>query len=73
MRSSVMGTISVMIFAGFFVGQALFIFLQNYIAMDYLFLIISVPFMIAALFLLITRVKETKDADLDSITADTYN
>lgn len=73
MRSSVMGTISVMIFAGYFVGQAIFIFLQNYIAMDYLFLIISVPFMIISLLLLITKVKETKNVDLDHITADTYN
>ncbi len=73
MRSSVMGTISVMIFAGYFVGQALFIFLQNYIAMDVLFLIISVPFMIISLVLLITKVRETKDIDLDSITADTYS
>ena len=72
MRSSIMGTISVLIFAGYFVGQILFIILQNYIAMDLLFLIISVPFMILSLFILITKVKETKDVDLDSISADTY-
>ena len=72
MRSSVMGTISVMIFAGYFVGQVLFIILQNYIAMDWLFLIISLPFMAASLFFLITKVKETKDADLENITEDTY-
>ena len=73
MRSSIMGTISVLIFAGYFVGQILFIILQNYIAMDLLFLIISIPFMILSLLILITKVKETKDVDLDSITADTYN
>ena len=73
MRSSIMGTISVLIFAGYFVGQILFIIMQNYIAMDLLFLIISIPFMIASLLILITKVKETKDVDLDSITADTYN
>lgn len=73
MRSSVMGTISVMIFAGYFVGQFLFIWLQNYIAMDWLFLIISLPFMAASLYFLITKVKETRDADLENITPDTYS
>ena len=72
MRSSVMGTISVMIGAGMFLGQVLFIVLQNFMPMDLLFLIICVPFMAVSLFLLITKVRETKDADLDSITADTY-
>ena len=72
MRSSVMGTISVMIGAGMFLGQVLFIVLQNFMPMDLLFLIICVPFMAVSLLLLITKVRETKDADLDSITADTY-
>jgi MFS family permease len=72
MRSSVMGTISVMIGAGMFVGQFLFIFLQNYFAMDMLFLCICVPFMAISLFVLMAKVKETKGVDLDNITADTY-
>ena len=73
MRASVMGTISVMIGAGMFVGQALFIVLQNFVSMDILFLCICVPFMAVSLALLMTKVKETKDADLDNITAETYN
>ena len=72
MRASVMGTISVMIGAGMFIGQALFIVLQNFVSMDILFLCICVPFMAASLVLLMTKVKETKDVDLDNITADTY-
>lgn len=72
MRSSVMGTISVMIGAGMFIGQILFIVLQNFLSMDLLFLFICVPFMALSLLVLLTRVKETKDVDLDSITADTY-
>ena len=72
MRSSVMGTISVMIGAGMFLGQAIFIVLQNFVKMDLLFLFICVPFMALSLFVLMTKVKETKDVDLDSITADTY-
>ena len=72
MRASVMGTISVMIGAGMFIGQALFIVLQNFVSMDILFLAICVPFMAASLVLLMTKVKETRDVDLDSITADTY-
>ena len=62
----------VMIGAGMFLGQILFIVLQNFMPMDLLFLIICVPFMALSLLLLITKVRETKDADLDSITADTY-
>ena len=72
MRSSVMGTISVMIFAGSFIGQILFIVCQNYLPMDLLFLLICVPFMALSLILLMTKVRETKDVDLDAITADTY-
>lgn len=72
MRASVMGTISVMIGAGMFIGQALFIVLQNFVSMDLLFLFICVPFMAVSLVLLMTKVKETKDVDLDNITANTY-
>lgn len=72
MRASVMGTISVMIGAGMFIGQALFIVLQNFVSMDILFLCICIPFMAVSLILLMTKVKETKDVDLDNITADTY-
>jgi MFS family permease len=72
MRASVMGTISVMIGAGMFIGQALFIVLQNFLPMDLLFLLICVPFMAVSLLLLMLKVKETKNVDLDNITADTY-
>ena len=72
MRSSVMGTISVLIGAGMFIGQILFIVLQNFVAMDLLFLFICVPFMAISLIVLMTKVKETKGVDLDNITADTY-
>lgn len=72
MRASVMGTISVMIGAGMFIGQALFIVLQNFVSMDILFLCICVPFMALSLAVLMTKVKETKDVDLDNITAETY-
>lgn len=72
MRSSVMGTISVLIFAGSFIGQILFIVCQNFLPMDLLFLLICVPFIALSLLLLMTKVRETKDVDLDAITADTY-
>ena len=72
MRASVMGTISVMIGSGMFIGQALFIVLQNFVSMDLLFLCICVPFMALSLLVLMAKVKETKDVDLDNITADTY-
>ena len=72
MRSSVMGTISVLIGGGMFLGQALFIVCQNFMPMDILFMLICLPFMLLSLFILLVKVKETKDADLDSITADTY-
>ena len=72
MRSSVMGTISVLIGAGMFVGQALFIVLQNFLPMDLLFLLICVPFMANSLLVLLTKVKETKNLELDSIAAETF-
>ncbi len=72
MRSSVMGTISVLIGAGMFLGQAIFIVCQNFLPMDILFMIICLPFMLLSLVILLVKVKETKDADLDNITADTY-
>lgn len=72
MRSSVMGTISVMIGAGMFIGQIIFIVCQNFVAMDMLFVMICLPFMALSLLILMTKVKETKDADLDRITSDTY-
>jgi hypothetical protein len=40
--------------------------------MDLLFLLICVPFMAVSLLLLMLKVKETKNVDLDNITADTY-
>ena len=46
--------------------------LQNFVSMDILFLCICVPFMAASLLLLMLKVRETKDVDLDSITAETY-
>ena len=71
-RASVMGTISVMIGAGMFIGQALFIVLQNFVAMDVLFLCICVPFMALSLLVLMAKVRETKGVDLDAVTADTF-
>ena len=72
MRASVMGTISVMIGAGMFIGRILFIVLQNFISMDLLFLMICVPFMAVSLILIMLKVRETKDVDLDNVTADTF-
>ncbi|MBO7402190.1 MAG: MFS transporter [Lachnospiraceae bacterium] len=72
MRSSVMGTITVMIGSGMFIGQFTFIFLQNFFPMDILFLVLCVPFMLLSLIILMAKVKETKDVNLDEITVDTY-
>jgi hypothetical protein len=72
MRSSVMGTISVLIGSGMFIGQILFIIRQNFLSMDLLFLFICVPFMALSLFFLMTKVKETKYVDLDHVTVDTF-
>ncbi len=71
-RSSVMGTISVMIGAGMFIGQAAFIVLQNFVPMDVLFMVLCLPFMALSLLILLTKVKETKNVDLDNITEDTF-
>ncbi|MCR4673840.1 MAG: MFS transporter [Lachnospiraceae bacterium] len=73
MRSSVMGVMSVLIGAGSFIGQIIFIVCQNFVSMDVLFLIICVPFMALSLLILMTKVKETRDVDLEKVTADTFN
>ena len=72
MRSSVMGTITVMIGSGMFVGNALFIVGQNFIAKDVLFMIICLPFMVLSLLILMAKVKETRGIDLETVTADTF-
>ena len=72
MRSSVMGVMSILIGAGSFLGQVIFIICQNFLPMGTLFLIICVPFMILSLVILMTKVKETRDVDLDKVTADTF-
>ena len=72
MRSSVMGTITVMIGSGMFVGNALFIVGQNFIAKDVLFMIICLPFMVLSLLILMAKVRETRGIDLETVTADTF-
>lgn len=72
MRSSVMGTISVLIGAGMFIGQIAFIIGHNFIPVDVLFLVVCVPFMALSLITLMTKVKETKYVNLDEVTADTF-
>ena len=72
MRSSVMGTISVLIGGGMFVGNIAFIIGQNFLRMDTLFLVICVPFMILSLLILMAKVKETKDVDLDKLRMDSF-
>ena len=72
MRASVMGTISVLIGAGMFVGQGLFMLCQNFMPMDMVFLIISVPFMVISLLIIMLKVKETRDVDLENVSAETF-
>ena len=72
MRSSVMGTISVLIGCGMFVGNIAFIICQNFIPMDILCMIICLPFMALSLIILMLKVKETKDVDLDKVDANTF-
>ncbi len=74
MRSSVMGTISVFIGAGMFIGQFAFLGINalDVVPMDALFLIICIPFMVVSLIILMTKVKETSGVDLEKVTADTF-
>ena len=55
-----------------FVGNILFIILQNFLAKDIVFLIVCVPFMVLSLIVLMAKVKETRDVDLENVTADTF-
>ena len=46
--------------------------LQNFLAKDIVFLIVCVPFMVLSLIVLMAKVKETRDVDLENVTADTF-
>lgn len=67
-RASVMGTMSLLLMAGMLVGMVLIVVGQNFFPMGWLCFAVCVLFMLIALIILATKVHETKDVDLDTVT-----
>lgn len=67
-RASVMAVMSLMLMAGMMIGMVLIVVGQNFVDIGWLCLIVCVAFMVIALLILLTKVHETKDVDLDKVT-----
>lgn len=68
LRASVMAVMSLMLVAGALIGMVLIVVGQNYVNMGWLCLAVCCLFMVIALFILLTKVHETKDVDLETVT-----
>lgn len=67
-RASVMGVMSLMLLVGTLIGMALIVVGQNFMNMGWLCLVVCCLFIVIALVILLTKVHETKDLDLDTVT-----
>lgn len=67
-RASVMGVMSLMLVLGIVFGTVMVVVGQNYVDMGWLCLGVCCVFMVIALFILLTKVHETKDVDLNTVT-----
>lgn len=67
-RASVMGVMSLMLMGGTMLGMVLVVVGQNFVDMGWLCLGVCCVFMVIALLILLTKVHETKDVDLDKVT-----
>ncbi|MDY4490368.1 MAG: MFS transporter [Candidatus Faecousia sp.] len=67
-RASVMGTMSLLLFCGMILGMVLVVVGQNFFPMGWLCLCVCVPFMLVSLLILASKVHETRDVDLDTVT-----
>lgn len=68
LRASVMGVMSLMLLAGSLIGMALIVVGQNFMNMGWLCLAVCCLFIVIALVILLTKVHETKDVDLEAVT-----
>lgn len=67
-RASVTATIYLFLYAGMALSTVLVVVFQNFVDMGYFCLAMGVSFMAAGLIIMLKKVKETKGADLNSIT-----
>lgn len=72
-RSSVMGTMSLLLAGGMIIGMVIVVVGQNFFNMGWLCLAVCVPFMVVALLILLTKVHETKGVDLDTVTGSEWD
>ena len=67
-RASIVGTISLLGGLGMVVGMVIVVVGQNFFDMGWLNFAVCVPFMALSLWIMATKVAETKDVDLDTVT-----
>ena len=67
-RSSVMGTMNLLLIIGTVLGMGIVVLAQNFVDLGWICFAVCVPFMAISMVLLITRIHETKDVDMDRVT-----
>ncbi len=67
-RASVMAVMSLMLLVGTVLGMVLIVVGQNFMNMGWLCLAVCCLFIVVALFILLTKVHETKGVDLETVT-----
>lgn len=68
LRASVMAIMSLMLMAGMMIGMILVVVFQNMFDIGWVCFVVCLTFMVVALLILLTKVHETKDVDLDKVT-----
>ncbi len=68
LRASVMAIMSLMLMAGMMIGLVLVTVFQNTFDIGWVCFVVCLTFMVVALLILLTKVHETKDVDLDKVT-----
>ena len=72
-RSSVMGTMNLLLVIGTVIGMAIVVVAQNFVDLGWICFAVCVPFMAISMILLITKVHETKNVDIDSVTGSEWD
>ncbi len=72
-RSSVMGTMNLLLVIGTVLGMAIVVVAQNFVDLGWICFAVCVPFMTFSMILLITRIHETKNVDIDTVTGSEWD
>lgn len=72
-RSSVMGTMNLLLIVGTVLGMAIVVVAQNFLDLGWICFAVCVPFMAISMILLITRIHETRNVDIDTVTGSEWD